>query len=130
MTIFSKKKLLQASPVSPHPGLQVQNLSGEWIDAPPIPNTFVINIGKSTSSVTSHHEISHLLSLFVQYLLVIRNRDLGGPSDCVLKLEDYFLKLSVSFLKLPAINTKFSRKGTESSRKKGESGIIINRFTA
>ncbi|KAK1925422.1 hypothetical protein DB88DRAFT_193700 [Papiliotrema laurentii] len=27
------------------PGLQVQNRSGEWIDAPVIPDTFVINIG-------------------------------------------------------------------------------------
>ncbi|GAW07838.1 Clavaminate synthase-like protein [Lentinula edodes] len=35
--------LLQASP---HPGLQVQNLSGDWIDAPPIPGTFVINFGR------------------------------------------------------------------------------------
>jgi hypothetical protein len=24
----------------------VQNLSGQWIDAPPIPGTFVVNIGK------------------------------------------------------------------------------------
>ena len=24
----------------------MQNLSGEWIDAPPIPGTFVVNIGK------------------------------------------------------------------------------------
>ena len=36
-------KLLQASD---HAGLQVQNVSGEWIDVPPRPYTFVINIGK------------------------------------------------------------------------------------
>ncbi|KAF5365049.1 hypothetical protein D9758_010995 [Tetrapyrgos nigripes] len=41
--------LLQASP---HPGLQVQNLSGEWIDAPPIPGTFIINFGRALEFVT------------------------------------------------------------------------------
>lgn len=35
--------LLQASP---HRGLQVQNRTGNWIDAPPILGTFVVNIGK------------------------------------------------------------------------------------
>ncbi|KAF8634294.1 hypothetical protein AX17_004247 [Amanita inopinata Kibby_2008] len=39
-------QLLQASP---HKGLQVQNLTGEWIDAPPIPGSFVINFGKGKS---------------------------------------------------------------------------------
>ncbi|KII92963.1 hypothetical protein PLICRDRAFT_172985 [Plicaturopsis crispa FD-325 SS-3] len=41
--------LLQASP---HRGLQVQNLSGQWIDAPPIPGTFIVNIGKALEFVT------------------------------------------------------------------------------
>ncbi|EKM54798.1 uncharacterized protein PHACADRAFT_258905, partial [Phanerochaete carnosa HHB-10118-sp] len=41
--------LLQASP---HRGLQVQNVSGEWIDAPPTPGTFVVNIGKALETIT------------------------------------------------------------------------------
>ena len=41
--------LLQASH---HRGLQVQNTRGDWIDAPPLPNTFVVNIGKGLEAVT------------------------------------------------------------------------------
>ncbi|KAF5328585.1 hypothetical protein D9619_011472 [Psilocybe cf. subviscida] len=56
--------LLQASP---HRGLQVQNLASKWIDAPPIPDTFVVNIGKALEFITgglawatSHRVISPL----------------------------------------------------------------------
>ncbi|KAJ3768205.1 iron/ascorbate oxidoreductase [Lentinula raphanica] len=42
--------LLQASP---HPGIQVQNLTGDWIDAPPIPGTFVINFGRALEFATN-----------------------------------------------------------------------------
>jgi isopenicillin N synthase-like dioxygenase len=34
-------------------GLQVQNTAGEWIEAPPIPRTFVINIGEMLSRWTN-----------------------------------------------------------------------------
>ncbi|KAF9263858.1 Clavaminate synthase-like protein [Marasmius fiardii PR-910] len=41
--------LLQASE---HPGLQAQNLAGEWVDIPPIPGTFVVNFGRALEFVT------------------------------------------------------------------------------
>ncbi|KAF7981354.1 hypothetical protein HWV62_33811 [Athelia sp. TMB] len=47
--------LLQASD---QPGLQVQNLGGQWIDVPPIPGTFVVNIGKGLARATSHRVLS------------------------------------------------------------------------
>ncbi|KAJ5692767.1 hypothetical protein N7462_002190 [Penicillium macrosclerotiorum] len=41
--------LLQATP---HRGLEVQNKAGEWIPAPPLPNTFVVNIGRALEALT------------------------------------------------------------------------------
>jgi isopenicillin N synthase-like dioxygenase len=41
--------LLQASP---HRGLQVQNLQGEWIDCPPIGGTLVVAIGQGMEALT------------------------------------------------------------------------------
>ncbi|KAL8414187.1 hypothetical protein RB594_005420 [Gaeumannomyces avenae] len=41
--------LLQASP---HRGLQVQNLCGEWVDCPPVPGTLVVAIGQGLEALT------------------------------------------------------------------------------
>lgn len=41
--------LLQATP---HTGLEIQNKNGDWIKAPPIPGTMVINIGRSLQALT------------------------------------------------------------------------------
>ncbi|KAJ3881544.1 iron/ascorbate oxidoreductase [Lentinula edodes] len=96
--------LLQASP---HPGLQVQNLSGDWIDAPPIPGTFVINFGralefatKGIARATSHRVLSpsvgslsprYSVPLFHNIALDVRVRDskyeLEFPPE-ILKLRD------------------------------------------
>ncbi|KAF7529146.1 hypothetical protein PCG10_008918 [Penicillium crustosum] len=37
---------------TPHHGLEVQNKSGTWIPAPPLPGTLVINIGRSLEALT------------------------------------------------------------------------------
>ncbi|KAJ5106097.1 hypothetical protein NUU61_003444 [Penicillium alfredii] len=41
--------LLQATP---HRGLEVQNKAGTWIPAPPLPGTFVVNIGRALEALT------------------------------------------------------------------------------
>ncbi len=41
--------LLQASP---HRGLQVQNMGGEWIDCPPVEGTLVVAIGQGLEALT------------------------------------------------------------------------------
>ncbi|KAJ4474867.1 hypothetical protein J3R30DRAFT_3406058 [Lentinula aciculospora] len=96
--------LLQASP---HPGLQVQNFTGDWIDAPPIPGTFVLNFGralefatKGIARATSHRVLSppvgsssprHSVPLFHNIALDVRVRDpkyeLEFPPE-ILKLRD------------------------------------------
>ena len=35
-----------------HRGLEVQNKAGQWISVPPLPNTFVINIGRALEALT------------------------------------------------------------------------------
>lgn len=37
---------------TPHTGLEVQNKSGAWIPAPPIPGTLVVNIGRALEALT------------------------------------------------------------------------------
>ncbi|GES61292.1 pectate lyase [Aspergillus terreus] len=41
--------LLQATP---HPGLEVQNKAGEWIPAPPMDGSLVVNIGRALEALT------------------------------------------------------------------------------
>ncbi|KAJ5572417.1 Oxoglutarate/iron-dependent dioxygenase [Penicillium hetheringtonii] len=35
-----------------HHGLEVQNKAGQWISAPPLPDTFVVNIGRALEALT------------------------------------------------------------------------------
>ncbi|KAF8645452.1 hypothetical protein AX16_007816 [Volvariella volvacea WC 439] len=90
--------LLQASD---HKGLQVQNLSGQWIDAPPIPNTFVVNIGKALefttqglARATSHRVLSPRGSTPRYSVPFFQNIGLGKKlTDIVLEFPSEILKL-------------------------------------
>ncbi|KAH7923163.1 Clavaminate synthase-like protein [Leucogyrophana mollusca] len=91
--------LLQASP---HRGLQVQNLSGQWIDAPPIPGTFVVNIGKALEFVTrglaratSHRVLSPPVGSTARYSVpFFQNISLNARlADEVLDFPEDILKL-------------------------------------
>ncbi|KAI0644712.1 Clavaminate synthase-like protein [Trametes meyenii] len=94
--------LLQASD---HPGLQVQNLAGEWIDAPPIPGTFVVNIGKALETVTqglaratSHRVISPVPGSTPRYSIPFFQRiaQEGSLGDFILDFKPEVLKLKES----------------------------------
>lgn len=39
-------------------GLQVQNREGEWVNAPPVPGTFIVNIGDLVQTLTNDRYIS------------------------------------------------------------------------
>ena len=40
------------------PGLQVENTSGEWIDVPVVPNSFVINLGEMLQAITGNYFVA------------------------------------------------------------------------
>ncbi|KAF5376263.1 hypothetical protein D9615_008523 [Tricholomella constricta] len=54
--IAHRIKLSTVLQASAYKGLQVQNLTGEWIDAPSIPGTFAVN--KGLARATSHRVLS------------------------------------------------------------------------
>lgn len=68
--------LLQATP---HRGLEVQNKAGEWISAPPIPNTFVVNIGRALEAMTGGvcTATTHRVSLLKENFVDSRGQMLG-----------------------------------------------------
>ncbi|KAL4070225.1 hypothetical protein V8B97DRAFT_2007856 [Scleroderma yunnanense] len=60
---------------SPHPALQMQ-LGDEWIDIPPIPGTFTVNLGQSLEYITQgavratyHHVVSSPIGSDARYAL-------------------------------------------------------------
>lgn len=68
--------LLQATP---HHGLEVQNKAGDWIPAPPIPNTFVVNIGRALEALTGGICVAttHRVSLRQEHYVDSRGNPLG-----------------------------------------------------
>lgn len=92
--------LLQASP--PHiKGLQALNKTGEWIDVPVLPGSFVVNIGQAFEVVTNgvckattHRVLSeHLERFSVPFFQGVR-RDLT-KEEAVGSLREHFAKSEI-----------------------------------
>ncbi|KAJ5768680.1 Oxoglutarate/iron-dependent dioxygenase [Penicillium manginii] len=68
--------LLQATP---HRGLEVQNKAGEWVSAPPLPNTFVVNIGRALEALTGGvcTATTHRVSLRQEHFIGNDGKPLG-----------------------------------------------------
>lgn len=68
--------LLQATS---HAGLEAQNKSGVWIPVPPLPNTMVVNVGRSLESMTGGvcTATTHRVNLRPEYFNDEQGRSLG-----------------------------------------------------
>ncbi|KAJ5115695.1 Major facilitator superfamily domain general substrate transporter [Penicillium angulare] len=68
--------LLQATP---HHGLEVQNKAGDWVSAPPIPDSFVVNIGRALEALTGGvcTATTHRVSLRSENFVDSDGNDLG-----------------------------------------------------
>ncbi|PYH49353.1 isopenicillin N synthase family dioxygenase [Aspergillus saccharolyticus JOP 1030-1] len=90
--------LLQATP---HTGLEVQNKAGEWIPAPPLPESLVVNIGRALEAITGGvcTATTHRVSLAAQNFLDEHNTDLG-PRFSIPVFQGMSLDLSAEEISL------------------------------
>ncbi|PLN84774.1 putative oxidoreductase [Aspergillus taichungensis] len=83
-----------------HPGLEVQNKKGEWIPAPPMDNTLVVNIGRALSAITGGvcTATTHRVSLAPENF-VVGGKDLG-PRFSIPVFQGMSLELSAGDISL------------------------------
>jgi len=101
--------LLQATP---HAGLEAQNKRGTWIPVPPIPGTFVVNVGRSLESMTGGvcTATTHRVNLSAKKFLDVHGRSLG-PRYSFPVFQT--LKLDLNTTELLSLKTKLPRHITE-----------------
>lgn len=102
----------------PTPGLQVLNPHGTWIDAPSVPDTFVLNVGEMLQAMTgnylaatAHRVIAHEERLSTAYF--------HGPS---LDTELVPIELAARFGDAVAASERHRTAGFMASRSQTESG--------
>jgi isopenicillin N synthase-like dioxygenase len=103
----------------PTPGLQVLNPLGEWIDAPSIPDTFILNLGEMLQAMTgnylaatAHRVIAHEERFSTAYF--------HGPS---LDTELVQIELAPRFAEAVAASERHRSAGFMASRSQTEAGI-------
>lgn len=101
--------LLQATP---HAGLEAQNKAGAWIPVPPIPGTFVVNVGRSLESMTGGvcTATTHRVNLSAKKFFDAQGRSLG-PRYSFPVFQT--LKLDLNAAELLSLKAKLPRHITE-----------------
>ncbi|KJZ74789.1 hypothetical protein HIM_05906 [Hirsutella minnesotensis 3608] len=95
--------LLQATP---HAGLEAQNKSGTWIPVPSLPDTLVINVGRSLESMTRGvcTATTHRVNLRREHFIDSQGRSLGPRFSFPVfqTVKPDLIKKELLSLKLPA----------------------------
>lgn len=99
-----------------HSSLEVQNKSGNWIPVPPVPNTLVVNIGRSLEALTKGVCVAttHRVSLTLRQFLGPDNIPLGTRLsfaffqflDLDVTRDDMSLELPPQILQLREVDVK------------------------
>ncbi|EXJ89292.1 hypothetical protein A1O3_02358 [Capronia epimyces CBS 606.96] len=132
--------LLQASD---HRGLEVQNKSGDWIPASPIPDTLVINIGRALEAVTGGlcKATTHRVNLNAENFVDGHGRPLG-PRYSMPVFQGLSLDLSAKDIRLQIpqhvkdlvqdqeIQTKAERTFNDMFQRKLGEGTFLARLTS
>jgi isopenicillin N synthase-like dioxygenase len=101
------------------PGLQVQNPSGEWIDVPVVPDSFVVNVGELLQAMTGNYFVATPHRVITNKARMSAGYFHGPSLDA--RLDP--LLLDARFVDAVAASTRHSSAGFMAGRDDTEAGV-------
>lgn len=101
------------------PGLQIQNPSGEWIDVPVVPESFVVNLGEILQSMTGNYFVATPHRVITRTARMSAGYFHGPSLDASLEP----LPLDASFAEAVAASPRHSTAGFMAKRDETDAGV-------